>query len=48
MKITGSAGVTAALGAQLRKVQNGFVRSYALSVVGGVVLVLAALLVVNL
>ncbi|MEP7739001.1 NADH-quinone oxidoreductase subunit L [Nocardioides sp. 31GB23] len=45
---TGSAGVTAALGAQLRKVQNGFVRSYALSVVGGVVLVLAALLVVNL
>ncbi len=29
---TGGAGVTAALGGQLRKVQNGFVRSYALSV----------------
>ncbi len=45
---TGSAGVTAALGGQLRKLQNGFVRSYALSVVGGVVLVVGALLVVNL
>ncbi|ANH37220.1 NADH-quinone oxidoreductase subunit 12 [Nocardioides dokdonensis FR1436] len=45
---TGGAGVTAALGGQLRKVQNGFVRSYALSVLGGVILVVAALLVVNL
>ena len=33
---------------QFRKVQNGFVRSYALSVLGGVLLVVLALLAVNL
>jgi NADH-quinone oxidoreductase subunit L len=43
----GSAGVTAA-GNVLRRLQNGFVRSYALSVLGGVLLVVLALLAVNL
>ena len=43
----GSAGVGAVSGA-LRRVQNGFVRSYALSLLGGVLLVVLALLAVNL
>jgi NADH-quinone oxidoreductase subunit L len=38
-------GVVASL---LRRVQNGFVRSYALSVLGGVLLIVLALLAVNL
>ena len=42
-----SAGV-AGLGGVLRRVQNGFVRSYALSLLGGVLLVVLALLAVNL
>ena len=45
---TGGAAVVAGLGQGLRRAQNGFVRSYALSILAGVVLVLAALLVVNL
>jgi NADH-quinone oxidoreductase subunit L len=32
----------------MRRVQNGFVRSYALSLLGGVLLVVLALLAVNL
>ncbi|NHC23947.1 NADH-quinone oxidoreductase subunit L [Nocardioides sp. IC4_145] len=43
----GSAGVKAT-GNVLRRLQNGFVRSYALSVLGGVLLVVLALLAVNL
>ncbi len=45
---TGSAAAVAAIGGQLRRLQNGFVRSYALSVLGGVLLVVLALLAVNL
>ena len=36
------------MGTVLRRAQNGFVRSYALSVLGGVLLVVLALLAVNL
>ena len=36
------------IGSVLRLAQNGFVRSYALSVLGGVLLVVLALLAVNL
>jgi NADH-quinone oxidoreductase subunit L len=36
------------VGALLRRAQNGFVRSYALSIMGGVLLVVLALLAVNL
>ncbi len=43
----GSAGVGVISGA-LRRVQNGFVRSYALSLLGGALLVVLALLAVNL
>ncbi|WP_297732949.1 NADH-quinone oxidoreductase subunit L [Nocardioides sp.] len=43
----GSAGVGAMSGV-LRRVQNGFVRSYALSLLGGALLVVLALLAVNL
>ncbi|PUA83098.1 NADH-quinone oxidoreductase subunit L [Nocardioides currus] len=43
----GSAGV-GGLSTILRRVQNGFVRSYALSLLGGVLLVVLALLAVNL
>ena len=45
---TGGASVVAGLGQGLRRAQNGFVRSYALSILAGVLLVLGALLVVNL
>ena len=45
---TGGATLVQGLGQGLRRVQNGFVRSYALSILAGVVIVLAALLVVNL
>ncbi len=44
---TGSAIGIGALGGQLRRVQNGFVRSYALSILGGVLIVVLALLAVN-
>ncbi len=44
---TGGAIGIGAIGAQLRRVQNGFVRSYALSILGGVLIVVLALLAVN-
>jgi len=44
----GGATAVRGLGAGLRRVQNGYVRSYALSLLLGVVLVVLALLVVNL
>jgi len=46
--LTGGPVAIGALAGQLRKVQNGFVRSYALSLLGGVLLVVLALLAVNL
>jgi NADH-quinone oxidoreductase subunit L len=46
--LTGGPVAVGGLAGQLRKVQNGFVRSYALSVLGGVLLVVLALLAVNL
>jgi NADH-quinone oxidoreductase subunit L len=45
---TGGAVSIGGLGALARRVQNGFVRSYALSLLGGVLLVVLALLAVNL
>jgi NADH-quinone oxidoreductase subunit L len=45
---TGSAVAVGAIGGQLRRAQNGFVRSYALSILGGVLIVVLALLAVNL
>jgi NADH-quinone oxidoreductase subunit L len=47
----GSMGTAFAIGGlsgRLRLVQNGFVRTYALGLLGGAALVLLALLVVNL
>jgi NADH-quinone oxidoreductase subunit L len=44
---TGGPIAVGAVAGQLRRVQNGFVRSYALSLLGGVLLVVLALLVVN-
>ncbi len=44
----GSAVTVSGVGALLRRGQNGFVRSYALSLLGGVLLVVLALLAVNL
>ena len=46
--VEGGALAVAGLGGALRKVQNGFVRSYALSLLGGVLIVVLALLAVNL
>ncbi len=46
--VEGSAAFTTGLAARFRRVQNGFVRSYALSLLGGVLLVVLALLAVNL
>ena len=45
---TGAATTVSAIGVLLRRVQNGFVRSYAASILGGVLLVVLALLAVNL
>ena len=45
---TGSAVGLGALGGLARRAQNGFVRTYALSLLGGVLLVVLALLAVNL
>jgi NADH-quinone oxidoreductase subunit L len=45
---TGGAVTAGGVGALLRRAQNGFVRSYALSILGGVLLVVLALLAVNL
>ena len=44
----GTGAALAGLSGRLRLAQNGFVRSYALSILGGAALVLLALLVVNL
>ncbi len=46
--VEGGSWSVAALGGVLRRVQNGFVRSYALSLLGGVLLVVLALVAVNL
>lgn len=43
----GTAGAIAGLSGAARRLQNGFVRSYALSLLGGAALVLLALVVVN-
>jgi NADH-quinone oxidoreductase subunit L len=45
---TGTSVGVGALGTVVRRVQNGFVRTYALSLLGGVLLVVLALLAVNL
>jgi NADH-quinone oxidoreductase subunit L len=45
---TGGALAVGGIGALVRRAQNGFVRSYALSLLGGVLLVVLALLAVNL
>ena len=45
---TGGALTVGGIGALVRRLQNGFVRSYALSLLGGVLLVVLALLAVNL
>jgi NADH-quinone oxidoreductase subunit L len=45
---TGGALAVGGVGAMVRRAQNGFVRSYALSLLGGVLLVVLALLAVNL
>jgi NADH-quinone oxidoreductase subunit L len=45
---TGGAITVGGVGALVRRAQNGFVRSYALSLLGGVLLVVLALLAVNL
>jgi NADH-quinone oxidoreductase subunit L len=45
---TGSAVSVGGVGSLVRRAQNGFVRSYALSLLGGVLLVVLALLAVNL
>ena len=44
----GGGAAIKAIGGQLRRVQTGFVRSYALSLLGGVIIVVLALLAVNL
>ncbi|WP_372727166.1 NADH-quinone oxidoreductase subunit L [Nocardioides sp.] len=46
--LTGGPVAIGAIAGQLRRLQNGFVRSYALSLLGGVLLVVLALLAVNL
>jgi NADH-quinone oxidoreductase subunit L len=46
--VMGQAAATVGGSLQLRRIQNGFVRSYALSVAGGALLVVLALLVVNI
>ncbi|MFC4783083.1 NADH-quinone oxidoreductase subunit L [Nocardioides sp. MAHUQ-72] len=46
--LTGGPVAVGVVAGQARKVQNGFVRSYALSLLGGVLLVVLALLAVNL
>jgi NADH-quinone oxidoreductase subunit L len=45
---SGTAVTIGGVGALVRRAQNGFVRSYALSLLGGVLLVVLALLAVNL
>jgi NADH-quinone oxidoreductase subunit L len=45
--VEGGTSLVGVLSNQLRKLQNGYVRSYALSLLGGVILVVVALLAVN-
>ena len=45
---SGGAVAVGGVGSLVRRAQNGFVRSYALSIMGGVLLVVLALLAVNL
>ena len=45
---TGGAVAVGGVGTLVRRAQNGFVRSYALSILAGVLLVVLALLAVNL
>jgi NADH-quinone oxidoreductase subunit L len=45
--VEGGSATVGGLAGSLRKVQNGFVRSYALSLLAGVLLVVLALLAVN-
>jgi NADH-quinone oxidoreductase subunit L len=45
--VEGGAAAMSGFSGQFRKIQNGFVRSYALSVLGGALLVVLALLAVN-
>ena len=44
---TGGAVVVAGTGELLRRLQNGYVRSYALGILGGAVLLVLTLVVVN-
>jgi NADH-quinone oxidoreductase subunit L len=46
--VEGQAAAMGGLASRARRWQNGYVRSYALSLLGGAVLVVLALLVVNL
>ena len=46
--VMGGAASIGGISRTLRRVQNGFVRSYALSLLGGALLVVLALLAVNL
>ena len=46
--VMGGAAAFGGISTTLRRVQNGFVRSYALSLLGGALLVVLALLAVNL
>ena len=46
--VDGTAAAFSGMSGRLRLLQNGFVRSYALSVLAGAVLVVVALLAVNL
>jgi NADH-quinone oxidoreductase subunit L len=46
--VEGGSAAIGGLAGTFRRVQNGFVRSYALSLLGGVLLVVLALMAVNL
>jgi len=46
--VNGTAAAFAGMSGRMRRLQNGFVRSYALSVLAGAVIVVLALLAVNL
>jgi NADH-quinone oxidoreductase subunit L len=45
--LTGGASLVGGLAGFARRIQNGYVRSYALSILGGVLIVALALLAVN-
>jgi NADH-quinone oxidoreductase subunit L len=46
--VNGSAAIVGGLSGRMRRTQSGFIRSYALSMVGGAVLVLLALVLVRI